>query len=471
MHAFFPFWTSNMCGFYTTPGNSRILYIKGNFFRSFPIPKVGHLRSLEGQKNLTAVGLPGSFAQTQRSSKGSMPEAKWRKFEGKHIQQKHSRFSSCLITLVDEWIDICIYTVYICIYTYIYIFIYKCMYIYIDVFLTQCCWPKVWYVTPSCGVVGGWWVVVGDVTFYFNGLLPGISLWIFELYKNFPHVPRPLGFYKRSGVSSWLFWWCQWGFCWTNFERNWGDVYKISKLKWRGWVKNAIFACGVFCSLPFMSRVYDFIMFQIGNLTSVQFPGNLVILKAPTSHVSPQHQELATNFRLKQLLNTSVEGLDLLGTSFYKWCFLEKNEMSPSWNRDHFQWYTDMYIYIFIHTYIHIYTYIHICIIYICTYIHIYKYTHIYRYTYIYIHIYIYTYIQIYIYTYIQIYICTYIPMFTYIHIHIYIYLNLHIFANIYIYLHTYIYIYLHTYIYIYISIYTYTHIYLHIHTYRYRHI
>ena len=94
--------------------------------------------------------------------------------------------------------------------------------------------------------------------------------------------------------------------------------------------ENAIFACGVFCSLPFMSRVYDFIMFQIGNLTSVQFPGNLVILKAPTSHVSPQHQELATNFRLKQLLNTSVEGLDLLGTSFYKWCFLEKNEMSPS---------------------------------------------------------------------------------------------------------------------------------------------
>lgn len=74
------------------------------------------------------------------------------------------------------------------------------MYIYIDVFMTRCCWPKVWYVTPSCGAVGGW-VVVGDgvatpshlftSTAYFVGshfeFLSFASL-LFLLYKNFPHV-------------------------------------------------------------------------------------------------------------------------------------------------------------------------------------------------------------------------------------------------------------------------------------------
>lgn len=91
MHAIFPFWRWNMYKYvwilYYSWEWTYPLY-KRQFWRSFPIPKVGHLRSLEGQWISQRQLLPGSFAQTQRSSKGSMPEAKWLKFEGENIPKK-----------------------------------------------------------------------------------------------------------------------------------------------------------------------------------------------------------------------------------------------------------------------------------------------------------------------------------------------------------------------------------------------
>lgn len=79
----------NMCGFYTTPGNSRIPYIKGNFADNFLSQRWDIFVPWRGNES-RSVGLPGSFAQTQRSSKGSMPEAKWLKFEGENIQKNSS---------------------------------------------------------------------------------------------------------------------------------------------------------------------------------------------------------------------------------------------------------------------------------------------------------------------------------------------------------------------------------------------